>query len=56
MYDLLKETINLQLSKSVEKAKSFVDRWAYWSENSAYIADVQQKLGNKPYIKIVTKF
>ena len=56
MYKLLEETINIQLSKSANKAKEFIDRWAYWGENSEYIASVQKELGIKPYIKIVTKF
>lgn len=56
MYDLLKETIEIQLSKSSENAKKFIERWAYWSDVSAYIAKVQQELGLKPYIKIVTNF
>ena len=56
MYKLLEETIEIQLSKSVTKAKEFVDRWGYWGEFSEYIANVQQSLGIKPYIKIVTNF
>ena len=56
MYKLLEDTIAVQLSKSVSKAREYVKRWAYWSENSAYIAQVQQEIGTKPYINIVTKF
>ena len=56
MYKLLEETIAVQLSKSVSQAREYVKRWAYWSENSAYIAKVQQEIGTKPYINIVTKF
>ena len=56
MYDLLTETINIQLSKSANKAKEFIDRWAYWGETSEYIAKTQQKLGIKPFIKIITNF
>ncbi len=56
MYNLLEETIALQLSKSSEKAKDFIERWAYWSDISDYIAKIQQELGIKPYIKIVTNF
>ena len=56
MYKLLEETIALQLSKSVEQAAAFVKRWAYWGESSQYIASVQEEMGIKPYIKIVTNF
>lgn len=55
-YRLLEETIKVQLSKSVEVAKDFINRWAVWGEWSRYIAGVQQELGVKPYIKIITKF
>lgn len=56
MYRLLEETIKIQLSRSVETAKDFINRWAYWGEWSQYIAGVQQEIGIKPYIKIITKF
>jgi hypothetical protein len=56
MYRLLEETIDVQLSKSVSKAKDFITRWAYWGDDSKYIASIQQQLGIKPYIKIVTNF
>ena len=55
-YRLLEETIKVQLSKSAESAKAFIDRWSVWGEWSRYIADVQQELGVKPYIKIITNF
>ncbi len=56
MYKLLEETVAVQLSKSTETAKDYIKRWAYWGEYSQYIASVQQELGIKPYVKIVTKF
>ena len=56
MYKLLEETIRVQLSKSVEVASEFINRWATWGEWSRYIAEVQQELGVKPYIKIITEF
>ncbi len=56
MYKLLEETIRVQLSKSVEVASEFINRWATWGEWSRYIAGVQQELGVKPYIKIITEF
>ena len=55
-YRLLEETIKVQLSKSAENAKAFIDRWSAWGEWSHYITDVQQELGAKPYIKIITNF
>lgn len=56
MQKLLEETISVQLSKSVQTAKDFVEKWSEWSEISDYIASVQQELGNKPYIRLITKF
>ncbi len=55
-YRLLEETIRVQLSKTASNAKSFINRWAVWGEWSRHIADVQQELGVKPYIKIITNF
>ena len=56
MYQLLTETISVQLSKSSEAAKSFIEKWSNWSEISEYIASIQKQLGIKPYIKLITKF
>lgn len=56
LYRLLEDTIELQLSRSAEKAKEFINRWAQWGEWSSYIADVQQQIGIKPYIQIVSGF
>lgn len=56
VYRLLEETIRVQLSKSADNAKAFINRWAVWGEWSRHIADVQQELGVKPYIKIITNF
>ena len=53
---LLQETIEVQLSKSPEKAAAFVEKYAQWSELSQKIADVRQKLGVKPYKRIVRSF
>ncbi|MBR2299587.1 MAG: hypothetical protein IJ870_03315 [Alphaproteobacteria bacterium] len=55
-YRLLSDTISVQLSKSPDVAKAFIDRWSYWSEISEYIAGVQKQLGIRPYIKLITKF
>ncbi len=56
MKKLLSEIIEIQLSKSPQKAKDFVFQWSKWTATSKYIASVQKKLGLKPYIKIITKF
>lgn len=56
LYSLLEDTIELQLSRSAEKAKEFINRWAQWGEWPSYIAGVQQQIGIKPYIQIVCEF
>ncbi len=56
MQKLLDDTISVQLSKSVQTAQDFVEKWSEWSEISDYIANVQKQLGNKPYIRLITKF
>ena len=53
---LLEETIRVQLSKSPDTAKEFVDRWTKWGEMSQYIADFKKSLGVRPYIDIVSSF
>lgn len=56
MLKLLEETISVQLSKSAETAKAFIDKYAGWGEHSKRIAAVQAELGNKPYKRIKTYF
>ena len=56
MYKLLEKTIEVQLSKSVEAASEFINRWATWGEWSRHIAEIQKSLGVKPYIKIISHF
>ena len=53
---LLTEAIKVQLSKSPEVAKAFVERWSKWDEMNQYIADFKKNLGVKPYIDIVSYF
>ena len=55
-YDLLEETIAIQLSKSPTEAKAFIDKYTVWGEHSQYIAKVQQELGVRNYIKIESSF
>lgn len=55
-YDLLKETIEVQLSKSPQKAKKFIEKYTKWGEISQYIAEVQQKVGVRNYIELFSYF
>lgn len=52
MHKILRETIDVQLSKSPQRAKEFIDRWSEWGELHEYIASTLQKLGIKPYKEI----
>lgn len=56
VYAMLKETIEVQLSKSSEKAKAFIDKYTKWGKESQYIAKVQNELGVKNYIWIEDNF
>ena len=53
---MLKDIIDVQLSKSPETAKAYIDKWTSWSDISKYIADFKIKLGVRPYVDIITKF
>lgn len=53
---MLEDIIDVQLSKSPQKAKEYIDKWTTWGEINQYIADFKIKLGVKPYIDIVTYF
>lgn len=53
---LLEDIIKVQLSKSPEYAKEFIDKWTIWSETQEYIAEFKQSLGVKPYIEIMAHF
>ncbi len=53
---LLEKIIEVQLSKSPEFAKEFVDKWTEWGEMLQYIAEFKQSLGIRPYIDIVSYF
>lgn len=56
VYQMLQETIEVQLSKSSAKAKEFIDKYTTWGETSQYIAKVQKELGVKNYIWIEGHF
>ena len=49
MHKILEETIAVQLSKSPEEAKKFIDKYSNWSDIHEHIAKVQQELGIKCY-------
>lgn len=53
---ILEDIIKVQLSKSPQYAKDYINRWTKWSEMSKYISDFKQNLGIKPYIDVVTYF
>lgn len=52
MHKILAETIEIQLSKSPEKAKAFIDKYTSWGDIHRYIAGVHKELGLKPYKEI----
>lgn len=56
MNRLLEDTIRVQISKSPDKAKEFVDKYTNWSDNSARISKFLKESGLKPYKKIRTHF
>ena len=53
---LLADTIKVQLSKSPDYAKDFIDKWSNWGKMQQYIADFKKNLGVRPYIEIVSSF
>ncbi len=55
-YHLLSETIDVQISKSPQAAKKFIDKYAHWGKISRHIASVHKKLGLKPYKEIKSSF
>ncbi len=56
MNKILAETIEVQLSKSAQKAKEFIDKYSDWSDIHQYIAKTLQELGLRPYIEIISHF
>ena len=53
---LLTETIEVQLSRSPQVAKTWIDKYTKWNDLHIYIADTLQSLGVKNYIEIRTYF
>ena len=56
MNQFLAETIEVQLSKSPDKAKEFVDDYTNWGVYSQKIAELHEELGLKPYVEIKSYF
>lgn len=56
MNKILDETILVQLSKSPEKAKNFIDKYSEWKDIHRYIAKTLVEIGIKPYIEIRKHF
>ena len=56
MYELLSEVIDIQLSKSPQKAREFIERNSTWNELHERIAQTHKKLGLKKYKNIVSFF
>lgn len=52
MFNILEETIDVQLSKSPEKAQAFIDKYSTWGDIHEHIAATQKALGVKPYKEI----
>ena len=56
VHKLLKETIEIQLSRSPQKAKAWIDQYTRWEDLQQYIANTLQSLGIKNYIEIKVYF
>ncbi len=56
MNRILDETILVQLSKSPEQAKNFIDKYSEWGDIHQYIAKTLVEIGIKPYIEIRKHF
>lgn len=56
MHRILQETIEIQLSRSPQKAKAWIDKYTKWEDLQQYIAQTLQNLGVKNYIEIKAHF
>ncbi len=56
MYELLSQVIDIQLSKSPQKARQYIEANTTWNDLHEYIADTHKKLGLKKYKNIVNFF
>jgi hypothetical protein len=55
-YEILTHVIDIQLSKSPEKARAFIKENTNWGELHRYIAEKQKELGLKKYKNIISFF
>lgn len=55
-YEMLTKVIDIQLSKSPEKARKYIEENTAWTELNEYIASTHKKLGLKKYKNIVSYF
>ena len=53
-YEMLTKVIDIQLSKSPEKARKYIEENTVWTELNEYIASIQKKLGLKKYKNIIS--
>lgn len=56
MFELLTKVIDIQLSKSPEKARRYIEENTEWNDLHEYIAATHKKLGIKKYRNIVSYF
>ena len=56
MYKLLTQVVDIQLSKSPQKARKFIEENTSWTDLHEYIAQTHKKLGLKKYKNIVSFF
>lgn len=56
MYDLLTQVIEIQLSKSPQKARQYIEENTMWNDLHEHIAATHKKLGLKKYKNIVNFF
>ena len=56
IYELLTKVIDIQLSKSPEKARHYIEENTEWNELHEYISSAKKKLGLKKYKNIVSYF
>ncbi len=56
MYELLSKVIDIQLSKSPEKARKYIEENTEWNELHEHIAHTHKQLGLKKYKNIVSFF
>jgi len=55
-YEMLTKVVDIQLSKSPQKARQYIEENTTWGELNEYIAATQKSLGLKKYKNIVSYF